>query len=234
MKGVILAGGTGSRLAPMTRVTNKHLLPVYNKPMIMYPLQTLIDAGLKDIMIVSGKGHAGHFLELLGSGKEYGVRLNYAVQDEPKGIAHALSLAEDFADDENLAVILGDNLYEDTFMFDDFTSGARIYLKEVDNPQRFGVPSLEGSRVIKITEKPDLPETSFAVSGLYLYDTTVFDKIKELVPSARGEYEITDINNRYITEGKLEANFVKGFWTDAGTVDSLHKASILMSKRYEN
>lgn len=232
MKGVILAGGTGSRLAPMTRVTNKHLLPVYDKPMIMYPLQTLIDAGLKDIMIISGKGHAGHFLELLGSGREYGVRLNYAVQEEPKGIAHALSLAEDFADEENLAVILGDNLYEDTFSFDEFKSGARIYLKEVDDPQRFGVPSLDGTRVVKITEKPNTPDTSFAVSGLYLYDTTVFDKIRNLIPSLRGEFEITDVNNQYIEEGVLQANFVEGFWTDAGTVDSLHKAGILMKQMY--
>jgi glucose-1-phosphate thymidylyltransferase len=232
MKGVILAGGTGSRLAPMTRVTNKHLLPVYDKPMIMYPLQTLINAGLKDIMIISGKGHAGHFLELLGSGKEYGVRLSYAVQEEPKGIAHALSLAEDFADDENIAVILGDNLYEDNFDFGEFQSGARIYLKEVPDPQRFGVASLDGNRVIKIIEKPTVAETPYAVSGLYLYDTSVFEKVKDLELSARGEYEITDVNNKYIEEQKLEAYFVKGFWTDAGTVESLHKASVLIRELY--
>lgn len=228
MKGIILAGGTGSRLAPMTRVTNKHLLPVYDKPMVMYPLETLIGAGLTDILIVSGKGHAGHFLELLGSGHELGVRLNYAVQEKAGGIADALSLAEDFADEGPVAVILGDNVYEDTFDFSDFSQGARIYLKEVSDPERFGVPKIEGERIVSITEKPQVPDSSYAVTGLYLYDHTVFEKIRALTPSARGELEITDVNNMYIKEEKLMSGFVSGFWTDAGTVESLHQASLLV------
>lgn len=233
MKGIILAGGTGSRLAPMTKVTNKHLLPVYDKPMIMYPLQTLIDADLTDIMIVSGKGHAGHFLELLGSGSEFGVRLNYAVQETAGGIAEALALAEDFADEESLAVILGDNIYEDTFDFSDFNTGARIYLKDVADPERFGVPKLENDTVVSITEKPTVPDSPYAVTGLYLYDHTVFDKIRTLSRSDRGELEITDVNNQYIEERSLTSGFVKGFWNDAGTVESLHQAAqLIRSKKY--
>jgi len=231
MKGVILAGGTGSRLAPMTNVTNKHLLPVYDKPMIMYPLQLLIDAGIQDIMVVSGKGHAGHFLELLGSGKDYGVHLSYAVQEEPGGIAHALALAEDFTDNGNVVVVLGDNIYEDKFDFSNFKTGARIYLKEVPHPERFGVVSFKKNKVVAITEKPKEPETNYAVSGLYVYDNTLYDKIRILKPSARGEMEITDVNNLYLKEGCLEAYFVKGFWTDAGTIESLYHAATLIRKK---
>lgn len=231
MKGVILAGGLGTRLLPMTRVTNKHLLPVYDKPMIMYPLETLRSAGVADILIVSGKGHAGHFLELLGSGKDYGVRISYAVQEEPGGIAQALLLAEDFADEENLLVILGDNIFEDTFDLSDFTQGARLFLKEVQDPERFGVARIEDGQVKQIIEKPKEPISNFAVSGLYAYDATVFNKIRLLEPSARGEYEITDVNNMYLTEGTLDVSYVQGFWTDAGTVESLFRASSLIRDR---
>ena len=231
MKGIILAGGTGSRLAPMTNVTNKHLLPVYDKPMIMYPMQSLIAAGVKDIMIVSGKGHAGHFLELLGSGKDYGVRLSYAVQEEPGGIAQALSLTEDFADEDDVAVILGDNIFEDKFDISSFQKGGRIFLKEVQDPERFGVATLKDGKVIEIIEKPTCPKTNYAVSGFYIYDNTLYDKIRSIKPSGRGEMEITDVNNLYLKEGLLEVNFVKGFWTDAGTVESLYRAATLIRKK---
>jgi glucose-1-phosphate thymidylyltransferase len=234
MKGIILAGGNGTRLAPMTKVTNKHLLPVYNKPMIMYPLQSLITAGLRDIMIVSGKGHAGHFLELLGSGEQFGVRLSYAVQEGAGGIAQALALAEDFADEESVAVMLGDNLYEDDFDFTDFTQGARIYLKEVEDAERFGVATLENDKVVEVIEKPKNPKSKYAVTGLYVYDNTVFEKIRTLSPSGRGELEITDVNNLYIQEETLSAGFVDGFWTDAGTVESLHHAATLIRDTYAN
>lgn len=192
---------------------------------------TLVNAGLTDIMIVSGKGHAGHFLELLGSGHEYGVRLNYAVQETAGGIAEALALAEDFADEEALAVILGDNIYEDSFVFNDFDGGARVYLKKVPDPERFGVPKLENDQVTLITEKPDTPDSPYAVTGLYLYDHTVFDKIRNLTRSDRGELEITDVNNQYIESASLTSGLVKGFWTDAGTVESLHQASLLIREK---
>jgi glucose-1-phosphate thymidylyltransferase len=235
MKGIILAGGTGSRLMPMTKVTNKHLLPVYDRPMIMWPLQTLINAGIRDIMIVSGKGHAGHFLELLGSGKGLGVSLSYAVQEEAGGIAEALSYTEDFAEDgSNLAVILGDNIFENDLDVKNFTTGARIFLKEVPDPERFGVATVAGEKVIEIQEKPKQPKTNYAVSGFYLFDNTVYDKIRGVTRSARGELEITDVNNAYIAEGSLEARFVEGFWTDAGTVPSLYHASTLIKQKYEN
>lgn len=232
MKGIILAGGNGTRLAPMTRVTNKHLLPVYDKPMIMYPLQTLLAGGITDILIVSGKGHAGHFLELLGNGKTLGARISYAVQEEAGGIAQALALAEDFADEGPVTVILGDNIYEDTFRFDDFTAGARIYLKEVDDAKRFGVATLVGDAVTEIIEKPEDPKSKHAVTGLYVYDATVFAKIKTLEPSDRGELEITDVNNMYVADGQLEAGIVTGFWSDAGTVESLYKAATLARSKY--
>ncbi|HII30230.1 spore coat protein [Candidatus Woesearchaeota archaeon CG08_land_8_20_14_0_20_47_9] len=233
MKGVLLAGGTGSRLRPVTRVTNKHLLPVYNKPMIYYPLQTLIDCGIKDIMIVSGREHAGHFLSLLGSGKEFGVRLVYEIQDEAGGIAQALGLAEDFADGGRVAVILGDNVFEDNFRadvdeFEGGSAGAKIFLKEVPDPERFGVAELKGDRVVGIEEKPKAPKTSYAVTGLYLYDNRVFDVIKSLKPSSRGELEITDVNNAYINKRGMAFAFVKGFWSDAGTFESLFRASSLV------
>ncbi|MFA5070063.1 MAG: sugar phosphate nucleotidyltransferase [Patescibacteria group bacterium] len=233
MKGVILAGGSGSRLHPLTKVTNKHLLPVYNKPMIYYPLYTLINAGLKDILIVSGPGHAGHFLNLLGSGKEFGVHLTYEIQEEAGGIAQALGLASDFADEGNIAVILGDNIFEDNFVqeikgFAD--RGAMVFLKEVSDPERFGVATVEQDKIVKIMEKPKEPETNYAVTGLYLYDHEVFNAIKTLKPSARGELEITDVNNYYISRDLMKYSLVKGAWTDAGTFDSLLRANNQVAK----
>lgn len=232
MKGIILAGGTGSRLHPMTKVTNKHLLPVYDRPMVMWPIETLKKAGITEMMIVSGRGHAGHFMELLESGREYGVKLSYAIQENAGGIAEALSCAEDFADGGSVAVILGDNIYENSVIVNDFKEGARIYLKKVGDPERFGVATLEGEKVVKVIEKPKEPETNYAVTGLYLYDYSVFNKIKNLDYSERGELEITDVNNLYINEGNLEAQFIDGFWTDAGTVESLYKASVLIKDKH--
>jgi len=232
MKGVILAGGTGSRLMPLTKVTNKHLLPVYNKPMIYYPLQILIDAGVKEILVVSGPGHAGHFVNLLGSGKEFGIRISYEIQDEAGGIAQALGLAEDFVDNESVCVILGDNIFEDKIDINDFKEGARIYLKEVKDPKRFGVAEInEKNEVLTIEEKPAKPKSNLAVTGIYIYDSKVFDIIKTLKPSARGELEITDVNNQYIKQGKMESKILKGFWTDAGTFESLYKANTLIRKK---
>jgi glucose-1-phosphate thymidylyltransferase len=230
MKGVILAGGTGSRLYPLTKVTNKHLLPVYDKPMIYYPLQTLISAGIKDIMIVSGKGHAGHFLELLGSGSELGVHFTYEIQEEAGGIAQALSFAEDFADGDDITVILGDNIFQDSIKADipAFKGGAKIFLKEVTDAHRFGVAELEGNRVIGIEEKPANPKSNFAVTGLYIYDCEVFDAIKTLRPSGRGELEITDVNNYYINKDTMGYRILDGFWSDAGTFESLFRASELV------
>jgi len=231
MKGVILAGGTGSRLYPLTKVTNKHLLPVYDKPMIFYPIQTLIDAGIKDILIVSGRGHAGHFLELLGSGVDFGVKFTYEIQEEAGGIAQALGLAENFADEEDVVVILGDNIFQDNIKEDvsNFTGGAKIFLKEVPDAHRFGVAELRGDRVIGIQEKPHEPKSSFAVTGLYIYSNKVFKVIKTLKPSARGELEITDVNNYFVNNGTMEYRILDGFWSDAGTFESLLRASLLIS-----
>ena len=236
MKGIILAGGSGSRLHPLTKVTNKHLLPVYNKPMIYYPLYTLVNAGLKDILIVSGPGHAGHFLNLLGSGKEFGVHLTYEIQEEAGGIAQALGLASDFADAEKVAVILGDNIFEDNFnqeiqgFAEGKKTGAMIFLKEVNDPERFGVATVNGDKIAKIIEKPKKPETNLAVTGLYLYDNEVFKVIKTLTPSRRGELEITDVNNYYASNSLMQFSLVKGAWTDAGTFDSLLRANNLVAK----
>jgi glucose-1-phosphate thymidylyltransferase len=232
MKGIILAGGTGSRLYPLTKVTNKHLLPVYDKPMIYYPLQTLIDAGIKDIMIVSGKGHAGHFLELLGSGTDFGVRLTYEIQDEAGGIAQALGLAEGFADDDDVTVILGDNIFQDYIKdaVQNFKNGAHIFLKTVPDAHRFGVAEVDenNGHVLGIEEKPTQPKSDFAVTGLYIYSNDVFDIIKILKPSHRGELEITDVNNHYIQKNRMRYSVLRGFWSDAGTFDSLHCASELV------
>jgi len=232
MKGVILAGGTGSRMMPLTKVTNKHLLPVYNKPMIYYPLQTLINAGIREILIISGPGHAGHFVNLLGSGKDFGVKLSYEIQDEAGGIAQALGLAEDFADDDSIAVILGDNIFQDGFEKDimNFSDGSMIFLKEVEDPERFGVAELDGDRVIGIKEKPKNPKSNFAVTGLYVYDKNVFSIIGQLKPSDRGELEITDVNNYYVKKGDMKAIHVRGYWSDAGTFESLLRASQLVRK----
>lgn len=236
MKGIILAGGSGSRLHPLTKVTNKHLLPVYNKPMIFYPLNTLKEAGIKEILIVSGPGHAGHFLNLLGSGREFGVKLTYEIQEEAGGIAQALGVAQDFSDEGKIAVILGDNIFEDNFFqeingFAAGENGAMVFLKEVSDPERFGVASVEGNKIIKIIEKPKEPETNYAVAGLYLYDHEVFKVIKNLKPSARGELEITDVNNYYINKGLMKYSLVQGAWTDAGTFDSLRRATNLVAER---
>jgi len=230
MKGIILAGGTGSRLFPLTKVTNKHLLPVYDKPMIYYPLHTLITAGITEIMIVSGRGHAGHFLELLGSGMDFGVSLTYEIQETAGGIAQALGLAESWADDDGVAVILGDNIFQDTVKSDvaSFRKGAKIFLKEVMDAQRFGVAELRNDRVISIEEKPQYPKSHFAVTGLYLYDSEVFSIIRTLKPSGRGELEITDVNNDYIEKEMMQYSILQGFWSDAGTFDSLLRASILV------
>ncbi len=232
MKGVILAGGTGSRLYPLTKVTNKHLLPVYDKPMIYYPLQTLIDAGIKDIMIVSGRGHAGHFLELLGSGAEFGVKFTYEIQDHAGGIAQALSLAEDFADNDNITVILGDNIFQDNIKdaVQSFENGAHIFLKSVPDAHRFGVAEVdeENGSVIGIEEKPAQPKSDLAVTGLYIYSNDVFDVVKTLKPSGRGELEITDVNNHYISKSQMKFSMLDGSWSDAGTFESLLRASIMV------
>jgi glucose-1-phosphate thymidylyltransferase len=232
MKGIILAGGTGSRLYPLTKVTNKHLLPVYDKPMIYYPLQTLMDAGIKDIMIVSGRGHAGHFLELLGSGADFGAHFTFEIQEQAGGIAQALGLAEDFADKEDVAVILGDNIFQDNVSeaVESFKSGARIFLKEVPDAKRFGVAEIKGNKIISIEEKPKLPKSNLAVAGLYIYDPGVFEIIRTLKPSGRGELEITDVNNEFIHLGKMDFSMLYGYWSDAGTFESLFRASELVRR----
>ena len=234
LKGIILAGGTGSRLYPLTKVTNKHLLPVYNKPMILYPLETLKDLGINDICIVSGGEHIADFMRLLGSGSEFGVKLTYRVQDGPKGIAHALLQAEEFArKEEKVAVILGDNIFQKVEVQSDALAdnNAYIYLKEVEDPERFGVVKLDSNRnIIEILEKPKEPPSKFAVTGLYIYPNDVFDFIKTLKPSQRGELEITDVNTWYLKQGRLKAIFLDGFWSDAGTFESLLKAALFISK----
>ncbi|MBA3036742.1 MAG: spore coat protein [Desulfobacterium sp.] len=228
MKGIILAGGSGSRLHPLTKVTNKHLLPVYDKPMIYYPLKTLIDAGIKDIIIVSGKGHAGHFLELLGSGEDMDmdITLSYTVQEKAGGIAQALGLTRRFVKDDTIAVILGDNIFSNVFKFDDFNTGAKIFLKEVEDAQRYGVANIKNGHLVSIEEKPEIPQSNLAVTGLYLYDNRVFGIIDKLKPSGRGELEITDVNNWYLRNQEMSYEIIDGFWTDAGTFESLYKATI--------
>ncbi|MFA5387089.1 MAG: sugar phosphate nucleotidyltransferase [Candidatus Paceibacterota bacterium] len=229
MKGIILAGGNGTRLRPLTLITNKHLLPVYNKPMVLYPLETLKKCGVNEIMVVCGQEHGGHFINFLGSGKELGVKFSYAIQKGSGGIADALHLAEDFAAGEKVAVILGDNIFEEDFSkeIEEFKneSGAKVFVKKVDNPQRFGVAEIHGGRIVNIVEKPSQPKSNFATTGFYLYDGDVFDKIKKLKPSGRGELEITDVHNMYVQEGKLTYGLVRKFWSDAGTLNSLHEAS---------
>jgi glucose-1-phosphate thymidylyltransferase len=240
MKGVVLAGGLGTRLYPLTKVTNKHLLPVYNQPMIFYPIQTLINAGIDDIMIVTGGNSAGDFLRLLGNGKQFGLKhLNYAYQEGEGGIADALSLVRHFADDQPICVVLGDNIIEGNIRAacNDYRSqgkGAKILLKKVHDPQRFGVPELDGRRVLRIEEKPKEPKSDFAVIGIYFYDPTVFDVISTLVPSGRGELEITDVNNYYIERNEMTWNELDGWWTDAGTFESLLRASNLIAETGAN
>jgi len=240
MKGVVLAGGLGSRLLPLTKVTNKHLLPVYDRPMIYYPIQALVNAGIEEIMLVTGGGNAGDFLKLLGNGQEFGLKhLNYTYQQGEGGIADALRLAEHFADRDPICVVLGDNIIEGNIAgaaqaFRDQKIGAKILLKEVSDPQRFGVPVLEGKRVLKIEEKPKQPASRYAVTGIYFYDAQVFDIIKTLKPSGRGELEITDVNNAYIAAGTLTWDVLAGWWTDAGTIESLYLANQLVSRTGAN
>lgn len=240
MKGVVLAGGLGTRLYPLTKVTNKHLLPVYNQPMIYYPIQTLVNAGITDILIVTGGNSAGDFLKLLGNGKAFGLKhLNYTYQEGEGGIAEALSLAEDFADGDPVCVVLGDNIIEGNICravraFRHQGSGAKILLKKVPDPQRFGVPELDGPRIVRIEEKPKEPKSDYAVIGIYMYDADVFNIIKTLKPSARGELEITDVNNIYIERGEMTWDELEGWWTDAGTFDSLLRASNLVAQTGAN
>jgi glucose-1-phosphate thymidylyltransferase len=236
MKGVILAGGLGSRLLPLTRVTNKHLLPVYDKPMIFYPLQALVNAGIEEILVVTGGNHAGEFLRLLRDGREFGLKgLNYGYQEGEGGIAAALALAEHFADGGKICVILGDNVIERNIQraADSFrrqNGGAKLLLKKVSDPERFGVPELRGGKVVRIIEKPKKPPSRYAVTGIYFYDGTVFDRIRRIHPSKRGELEITDVNNLYITSGDMTYEILRGWWTDAGTFESLHRASQLVAR----
>lgn len=240
MKGVVLAGGLGTRLLPLTKVTNKHLLPVYNRPMIYYPIQTLVNAGVTEIMLVTGGNNAGDFLKLLGNGKEFGLKhLNYTYQEGEGGIADALRLAEHFADGEPICVVLGDNLIQGSIAkaadhFRRQLKGAKILLKDVKDPQRFGVPVLEGERIVKIEEKPIHPRSPYAVTGMYFYDPHVFGFIRSLKPSARGELEITDVNNAYIKAGMLTWDLLQGWWTDAGTIESLYLANQLVGQTGAN
>lgn len=231
MKGIILAGGTGSRLYPLTKVTNKHLLPVGDKPMIYHPIEKLTDVGIDEILIVTGTEHMGAVVNLLGSGMDFGCRFTYKVQDEAGGIAQALGLAENFAGKEPVLVILGDNIFESSLKeaVNDYPGkGAQILIQEVPDPKRYGVAELDGDRVVSIEEKPKEPRSSYAVTGIYFYDATVFDCIKTLKPSGRGELEITDVNNYYIQKGEMKSSILKGWWTDAGTPESYQIANELV------
>jgi len=236
MKGIVLAGGTGSRLFPLTKITNKHLLPIYDRPMIYYPIQTLVDAGIRDIMIVTGGRNSGDFLRLLANGKEFGLKhINYTYQEGEGGIADALGLAEHFADGQKICVVLGDNIIEHDIRkaaekFQAQEVGAHILLKEVSDAERFGVAEVSGGKVLGIEEKPKRPKSNLAVTGIYMYDATVFDKIRTLVPSHRGELEITDVNNAYIEEGSMTFSYLEGWWTDAGTFESLLRAANLVAQ----
>jgi glucose-1-phosphate thymidylyltransferase len=240
MKGIVLAGGLGSRLYPLTKVTNKHLLPVYNEPMIYYPIRILVNAGINEILIVTGGNNAGDFLRLLENGKDFGLKhINYTYQQGEGGIAAALSLAEHFADNDKIVVVLGDNIIEKNIKaaVDKFRAqkeGARILLKEVTDPQRFGVPVFEGKKIIRIEEKPKHPASNYAVIGIYMYDWRVFEFIKSLKPSQRGELEITDVNNFYIAENKMEWDVLEGWWSDAGTFESLQTAGQMVAKTGAN
>lgn len=236
MKGIILAGGSGSRLYPLTKVTNKHLLPVGSEPMIFYPIRKLLCAGIKDVLVVTGTEHMGAVVGLLGSGRDFDCRFTYRVQDEPGGIAQALGLAADFARNDRMIVVLGDNIFQDDLhvyvdAFRHQEKGAKVLLKEVDHPERFGVAELKENRLARITEKPESPKSRHAVTGIYMYDTAVFDIIAGLRPSGRCELEITDVNNEYISRGEMEFDILQGWWTDAGTFDSLALANALVMGR---
>jgi glucose-1-phosphate thymidylyltransferase len=240
MKGVVLAGGLGSRLYPLTKVTNKHLLPVYNEPMIYYPIRILVNAGIGEILIVTGGNNAGDFLRLLENGKDFGLKhINYTYQQGEGGIAAALGLAEHFADRDKIVVVLGDNIIEGNIKaaaekFRQQKEGARILLKEVTDPQRFGVPVFDGKKIIRVEEKPSKPASNYAVIGIYMYDYGVFEFIKSLKPSQRGELEITDVNNFYISEGTMQWDVLKGWWSDAGTFESLQSAGNMVAKTGAN
>jgi len=234
MKGVVLAGGTGSRLFPLTKVTNKHLLPVGREPMIFHPIRKLTDAGVEEILVVTGLDHMGDVVNLLGSGREFGCRFTYKVQDEAGGIAQALGLAENFAGKSPVCVLLGDNIFEDSIQpfvegYAKQKKGARIVLKQVPDPQRYGVAEVRGDKIVGILEKPKAPKSDLAVTGIYFYDPGVYDVIRTLKPSGRGELEITDVNNHYLRERQLRYDVLEGWWTDAGTFDSLHFANELVS-----
>lgn len=234
MKGIVLAGGTGSRLLPLTKITNKHLLPIFDKPMIYYPIETLVEAGIQDLLVVTGGRNAGDFLRLLGNGKEFGLKhINYAYQEGEGGIAEALALAEHFAERSQVCVVLGDNIIEKSIKHavDDFKRqehGAKVLLKKVHDAERFGVAEIDGKRIVSIEEKPAKPKSNYAVTGVYMYDGTVFDKTRTLKPSSRGELEITDVNNAYIKEGSMTFDYLDGWWTDAGTFESLIRAANLV------
>ena len=237
MKGIILAGGSGTRLQPMTRITSKQLLPIYDRPMIYFPLYTLLDAGIKDILIIAAPDHAGDYLKLLGSGKEFDAHFAYEIQDEPAGLAQGLSLAETFVGDDNCVMMLGDNIFDYNFTKDiqDFSSGAKIFVREVDDPERFGVVELDdNNHVISIEEKPAKPKSNLAQTGIYLYDEHVFDMIRTIKPSERGELEITDLNNKYLEKGVLSASVVDGTWMDAGTIESLYEATVFRRNQVLN
>jgi glucose-1-phosphate thymidylyltransferase len=238
MKGIILAGGLGTRLQPLTLVTNKHLLPIYNKPMIYYPIEKLVEAGIDDIILVTGGNYAGDFLRLLGNGHEFRLsHINYVYQKGEGGIAEALGLCEHHAGRDSIAVILGDNIFEDSIQkavadYEKNKTGGKIFLKKVHDPQRFGVAELKGDNVVGIEEKPKAPKSNYAVTGIYMYDHEVFDIIKTLKPSGRGELEITDVNNHYIRKNAMKYEFMNGWWTDAGTFESLYHANTLVAEMH--
>jgi glucose-1-phosphate thymidylyltransferase len=240
MKGVVLAGGKGTRLYPLTRVTNKHLLPVFERPMIYYPIQTLVDAGIRDVIVVTGGHNSGDFLRLLSNGKDFDLhRIHYTYQEGEGGIADALRLAEPFVEGEKICVILGDNIIENNILastkaFEKQATGAHILLKEVPDPERFGCPDLSEGRILRIEEKPKNPKSNYAVTGIYFYDATVFEKIGRTKPSSRNELEITDVNNMYLEEGSLTHSILDGWWTDAGTFESLLKATNLVAETGAN
>ena len=234
MKGIILAGGKATRLRPLTKITSKQLLPIYDKPMIFYPLETLINAGIKDILIIIAPDYAGHFLNLLGSGKEFGAKFSYEIQEKACGLADAFKIGENFIGDDNVTMILGDNIFDHDFSEDikNFKSGAQVYAKKVDDPERFGVVEFNDKmQAVSIEEKPEKPKSDYAVVGIYTFDNKVIDLAKKLKPSARGEIEITDLNNIYLKNGEMKVNIIDGVWEDAGTFDSLLRASLIMAEK---
>lgn len=237
MKGIVLAGGSGTRLRPLTKVTSKQLLPVYNKPMVLYPIETLVKAGIKEILVIIAPSNAGDFLKLLGNGEAYGCKISYVIQEKPEGLAQAFTIGKNFIDDDNVTLILGDNLYEDDFSEDikKFKGGAKVFAIHTKDPERFGVVEFDKNmKALSIEEKPKQPKSNYAVTGLYVYDNSVIKKAENLKPSARGELEITDINNLFLQEGTLEVAFVHGKWFDCGTFESLFEASELARQKTFN